>query len=108
MLKPDVLNTIDNYLQALKSAGLEIEFAVIFGSQLTGATHQWSDIDLLVVSPQFDNMQDRSMLNILWRTTAQVDSRIEPIPCGSRQWREDDVSTIVHFARNHGEVLFAA
>ena len=108
MLKPDVLNTIDNYIQALKSAGLVIDFVVVFGSQLTDAKHQWSDIDLLVVSPQFDDMQDRSMLNLLWRTTAQVDSRIEPIPCGSRQWHEDDVSTIINIARNHGEVLFAA
>lgn len=108
MLKPDVVKTIDTYLQALKDAGLEIEFAVVFGSQLTGATHQWSDIDLLVVSPQFDHMQDRSLLNLLWRTTAKIDSRIEPIPCGLKQWSEDDVSTIIDIARRHGEVLFAA
>ena len=108
MLKPDVVKAIDTYLQALKGAGLEIEFAVVFGSQLTGATHQWSDIDLLVVSPQFDHMQDRSLLNLLWRTTAKIDSRIEPIPCGLKQWREDDVSTIIDIARRHGEVLFAA
>ena len=108
MLKPDEVKTIDTYLQALKSAGLEIEFAVIFGSQLTGVTHQWSDIDLLVVSPKFDHMQDRSLLNLLWRTTAKIDSRIEPIPCGLKQWHEDDVSTIIDVARRHGEVLFAA
>lgn len=108
MLKPDVVKTIDSYLQALKAAGLDIEFAVVFGSQLTGKTHQWSDIDLLVVSRQFDEMQDRSLLNLLWRTTAKVDSRIEPIPCGSRQWREDDVNTIIDIARRQGEVLFAA
>jgi hypothetical protein len=37
-----------------------------------------------------------------------VDSRIEPIPCGSRQWREDDSSVIIETARKEGEILVAA
>lgn len=70
--------------------------------------HQWSDIDLLVISPQFDSMQDRSAINLLWRLTARIDSRIEPIPCGSRQWLEDDSSAIIEVARREGEILQAA
>jgi hypothetical protein len=44
----------------------------------------------------------------LWRLAARVDSRIEPIPCGSRQWREDDSSAVIEMARLNGEVLEAA
>jgi hypothetical protein len=53
-------------------------------------------------------MKDRSSLNQLWRLAARVDSRIEPIPCGSRQWREDDGSAIIEIARREGEILKAA
>ena len=42
----------------------------------------------------FDVMKDRGGINILWRVAARVDSRIEPIPCGSRQGREDDSSAV--------------
>jgi len=81
---------------------------VAFGSQVKGGAHEWSDIDLIIVSPSFDSLQDRSVVNLLWRLTARVDSRIEPIPCGSRQWREDDSSVIIDVARREGEILEAA
>jgi hypothetical protein len=53
-------------------------------------------------------MEDRTFINLLWRIAARVDSRIEPIPCGSRQWREDDSSAVIEIARREGEVLEAA
>lgn len=108
MLEQDVLKTAQKYLAALKQAGIDVEFAVIFGSQAKGQAHEWSDIDLIVVSPQFDAMTDRTLINLLWRTTARIDNRIEPIPCGSRQWREDDSSAIIEIARREGEILPAA
>jgi uncharacterized protein len=108
MLEPAVLTTVLGYLAAVKAQGIAVEFGVVFGSQATGRTHLWSDIDLLVVSPQFDDMKDRSHINLLWRLAARTDSRIEPIPCGSRQWQEDDSSAIIEIARREGEVLEAA
>ncbi|MFZ5763848.1 MAG: nucleotidyltransferase domain-containing protein [Thermodesulfobacteriota bacterium] len=108
MVEQSVLNTVRNYLDALKAHGLPVEQAVVFGSHAGGHPHAWSDIDLLVVSPQFDAMRDRSAINLLWRLAARIDSRIEPIPCGSKQWQEDDSSAIIEIARRQGEVLLAA
>lgn len=108
MLEPAVLTSILAYLAVVKAQGIVVERAVVFGSQATGRAHLWSDIDLLVVSPQFDDMKDRSHINLLWRLAARVDSRIEPIPCGSRQWRDDDSSAIIEIARREGEVLDVA
>lgn len=108
MLEQSVLNTVRNYLAALQANGLTVEQAVVFGSHAGGQPHAWSDIDLLVVSPQFDAMRDRSAINLLWRLAARIDSRIEPIPCGSKQWQEDDSSAIIEIARRQGEVLLAA
>jgi len=108
MLEPTILIVINRYIEAVKAQGIKVERVVVFGSQATGRTHQWSDIDLLVVSPQFDGMRDRTHINLLWQLAARIDSRIEPIPCGSRQWREDDSSAIIEIARLQGEVLEAA
>lgn len=108
MLEQSVLISVRKYLAALKEMGTDVELAVVFGSQTTGKTHQWSDIDLLVVSPLFDDLRDRAAVNLLWRLAARIDSRIEPIPCGSRQWREDDSSAIIEIARREGQILAAA
>ena len=103
MLVPDVVAAVQNYLRALQQHGIAIQFGVVFGSQVTGKTDTWSDIDLLVVSPSFDVLPDRQMVDLLWRLSARVDSRIEPLPCGARQWEEGDGSIIVEIARRSGE-----
>ena len=108
MLERSVLKSVTEYINALKANGVEVERAVVFGSQTNGHAHEWSDIDLLVVSPMFDNMVDRNGINLLWRVAARVDSSIEPIPCGSRQWEQDDASAIIEVARRDGEILEAA
>ncbi len=108
MLEPTILKSVGNFLSALKEAGIDAEFVVVFGSQAKGTAKEWSDIDLLVVSPQFDHMEDRRFINLLWHIAARIDSRIEPLPCGSRQWREDDSSAIIEIARREGEILKAA
>ena len=108
MLEQSVLIGVNRFLAAVASQGIVIEQAVVFGSQATGHAHALSDIDLLVVSPQFDDMRDRRFTTLLWRMAARTDSRIEPIPCGSRQWREDDSSAIIEIARRQGEILQAA
>jgi hypothetical protein len=103
MLDASVVTAVQSYLQLLQQHGIAVRFGVVFGSQVTGKTHAWSDIDLLVVSPFFDAAYDHHIIDLLWRLSARVDSRIEPIPCGERQWEEDDASTIVEIARRYGE-----
>jgi predicted nucleotidyltransferase len=91
------------YLRALVAEGLAVRFGVVFGSWATGRADRWSDIDLLVVSPRFDGAPDRRDVDFLWRQAARTDSRIEPVPCGEKQWREDDTSAIIEIARREGE-----
>ncbi len=108
MVKPEILKTINSYVKCLDDEGVEVEFVVLFGSQASGTAHQWSDIDIIVVSQQFDNLQDRFYVDLLWRVAARVDSAIEPLPCGAQQWRDDDDSAIIEIARRSGEILPAA
>jgi uncharacterized protein len=103
MVDQSITTAAKDYLRALQTQGVSVCFGVIFGSWARGAARQWSDIDLIVVSPQFDNMTSRRYVDLLWRQAARVDSRIEPIACGQRQWEEDDASIILDVARREGE-----
>jgi len=97
-----VIAAVRKYLTALRAHGLPVQLGVIFGSQVTGMAGAWSDIDLLVVSPDFDGTRNRRDVDLLWHLAARVDSRIEPVPCGAQQWRDDRVSPIVEIARREG------
>lgn len=103
MVDPSVVTVVRNYLRTLQGYGIATCFGVVFGSWATGKADNWSDIDLLVVSPHFDGPRNRQDVDLLWRLAARSDSRIEPIPCGERQWKEDDSSAIVEIARREGE-----
>ncbi|MFZ3115406.1 MAG: nucleotidyltransferase domain-containing protein [Syntrophales bacterium] len=105
MVNESVLNGVRKYLRALRDQGVAVKFGVVFGSQATGKADALSDIDLLVVSPRFDDQRTREDINMLWRLAALTDNRIEPIPCGERQWLEDDASAIIEIARRGGEVV---
>ena len=102
MVDPAILKLVQGYLRSLGDYGLTVRFAVLFGSQAAGKGHAESDIDLVVVSPEFDRDFPRSKVDLLWRTAARVDSRIEPLPCGERQWLEDDSTPIIEMARREG------
>jgi uncharacterized protein len=102
MVDQSVTSVARSYLRALQEQGIAIHFGVIFGSWARNAAQQWSDIDLIVVSPQFDNMSNRRYIDLLWRQAARVDSRIEPVACGEKQWEEEDASVILDIARREG------
>ena len=103
MVDRSVLAAVRGYLEAVAGGGIPVRFGVIFGSWATGRADEWSDIDLVVVSPTFDGPRDRRDIARLWLATAHTDDRIEPIPCGERQWVEDDGSPLIEIARRQGK-----
>ena len=38
----------------MKQKRIPVKYGVLFGSYAKGQQHEWSDIDLLVVSPRYD------------------------------------------------------
>jgi predicted nucleotidyltransferase len=108
MVDESIAVIIRKYLKNLHQQGLPVTCGVLFGSQALGSADKWSDIDLLVVSPRFDKIQQRSDINFLWHIAARTDSRIEPIPVGQRQYQTDDSSAIIEIARREGQTITLA
>lgn len=102
MAEEPIIKSIRTYLNELKRLGVPVKFGILFGSHARKDTHRWSDIDLLVVSPRYDESYNREDINMLWRTAARTDNRIEPVPVGLHRWETDDESTIIETARREG------
>lgn len=105
MVDEAIRASVEAFLKKVCENGISVQYGVIFGSQATGRSNVLSDIDLLVVSSRFDEKWKRKDVNTLWHLAARTDSRIEPIPCGEKQWLEDDSSAIIEIARREGEVV---
>ncbi|MBE2199799.1 MAG: nucleotidyltransferase domain-containing protein [Anaerolinea sp.] len=104
MVSREILSSIDYYLQEVREAGIKATTAVLFGSYAEGTATADSDIDLIIIAPEFDQ-RDEAQVNLLWELRAFSDPRIEPIACGSRQWLEDESSPILSIARDSGVVF---
>lgn len=70
---------LESYRESLQKSGLEIEKMILFGSHAKGTQHEWSDIDVAVVSPKFgkDRLAERVQLT---RLGDKVSLAIEPHP----------------------------
>lgn len=108
MVEPTILKIIQDYLQAVNQAGIQAQQGVLFGSWARGEARPESDIDLVVITPQFDQ-PNRQLINRLWelRLATSDTWRIEPIACGERQWQDDDSSLILEMARREGQMIQA-
>lgn len=107
MVESAIVRVVQNYLRAVRRAGVQARCAILFGSHARGDAHPDSDIDILVVAPEFDGPYDPRQADVLWGLRAHTDSRIEPIAVGEHRWREDDASAILEIARREGQEIAA-
>lgn len=104
MVDDTIVKSVKTYLRSVAAQGIPVKAGVLFGSYATGKAHEWSDIDLLVISPCFDNLQRRD-IDLLWHVATKTDSRIEPIAVGEKQFAESCDSTIIEIAHREGQII---
>ena len=75
----EIKEIIDRYLQALHQNKIPIKNAILFGSYAKGNNHEWSDIDLALVSDIFvgDRIIDKDKIRSI---TLSISSALEVIP----------------------------
>jgi len=106
MVEETVITAVKRYLTDLPAFGIHARRAVLFGSCARGQAGEWSDIDLIVIAPEFDGPREISLVQALWRATV-VDNRIEPIPCGEKEWETEQGRPILEIARREGIIIAA-
>ena len=106
MVERTIVASVQRYLASLPALGIRANRAVLFGSFARGEGDAESDIDLVVIAPEFDGGRDASLVKALWRATA-ADDRIEPIPCGEKEWESGNGRPILEIARREGLMIEA-
>ncbi len=86
--KSTAIDLAKSFINDCQSNGLTFTKVMLFGSAATGSTHEWSDIDLLLISDQFsdnifDNLKLYSKINIKYPS-------IETHPYPTNYYEEGD------------------
>ena len=105
MADKKIVRSIQKYMSYLREQGIPVSYGVLYGSYARNKAHKWSDMDLLVVSPRFDEQRTAEDYEQLWMYAARTDKRIEPVPVGEKQFETDHNSMIIVVARREGQKI---
>jgi hypothetical protein len=101
MVQKEVVGIVKQYIKNLQEGGINISFAYLYGSYARNENKQNSDIDVLLVSDDFDTDND-VILSSPWLPKYRNDFRIEPLAIGRKRFETDDYSPIIEIAKNEG------
>jgi predicted nucleotidyltransferase len=104
MDKKTVLEIIKKFKEALEATGVRVERIILFGSYANGTQHEWSDIDLVVLSQDFNNVGLWERIKMISKAICIVFEPIQAIPMTPEEWEKGD-SMMVEIAKQ-GEVVF--
>src|SRR4030042_1701078 len=104
MDKRRVYEIVSAFRKALESSRIRTDKLILFGSCATGECREDSDIDITVISRDFDNKSYWERIEILSNAIYQIFEPIEATAFTPEEW-ESGESLMFDYAKN-GEVVY--
>lgn len=76
MAKRAIKQIVTRFCTELTRMGVDVEQVLLFGSQASGKAHEGSDIDLIVISADWEPYSQRERLEMLGVAAARI---LEPV-----------------------------
>lgn len=86
--RQEIENIIARYIDELKKLGVEVSQVILYGSYAKGRTKEYSDIDLAVISPNFQKLDIFERQLILSKAHHNFGEPIEPIGLTPKQVKD--------------------
>ena len=64
-VRPEIEAVVTDFIKRLERRGIRLEQVYLFGSHLKGGVDEWSDIDLIVVSKDFADVNYWDLMSLL-------------------------------------------
>ncbi len=101
-----VQQVIRRYCQQLKAMGVRPSKVILFGSYARGEGNMLSDIDLLVVSPDFEGMGLRTRLETLGIAAARIWEPVEALACTPQELQQVEPATFLEEILRTGVIVW--
>lgn len=93
--RPEIATIIVRYCALLEELGIHVEQAILFGSHARGAARDGSDIDVLIISADFETLNVRERLERLGIAAAQLWQPIEALACAPDEIAHVEAATLL-------------
>ena len=98
MAKREIIETLKKYIFILRSEGIKVKKAYLYGSYLSNTATNDSDIDIMIVS----ETEDDYLTGKVWSLTKKVNSRIEPYLVGKGRFMNNVDSPLIDLVKRTG------
>ena len=88
MAKREVIDIVKKYVVLLKSEGIAVEKAFLYGSYSLDRETDDSDIDLMIVTNDKDADND-FIAGKIWQLTRKINTKIEPFLIGRNRFNKN-------------------
>ncbi len=105
MDKGSVLNIIDRFKNILERKKVRVNKIILFGSYARGNYNEDSDIDLVIISDDFETMNYWERIDFLTDAIYEIFEPIEALSYTQSEWEKNE-SFLNDYARD-GEVVYA-
>lgn len=107
MVEREIRKKIIDFVKELKHHRIKVNKVILYGSRASGNAHEYSDIDIAIVSPDFG--KDRYKEGVkLFEIAYKIDPRIEPVPISAESYEKDTWLPLIYEIRKNGIELKAA
>lgn len=98
MSKSEIVEVLKKYIFILRSEGIAVDKAYLYGSYLSNTATEDSDIDVLIVT---ENEND-NLTGKIWSLTKRVNSRIEPYLIDKDRFINNKDSLLIDLVKRTG------
>ncbi|MCH7835634.1 MAG: nucleotidyltransferase domain-containing protein [Chloroflexi bacterium] len=102
------LSRIISKFVALLSKSVRVEVVILYGSYVNGSPDEWSDIDIAVISPDFEGVPMWERQRIISRATVDRDASLAPIGYPSSEYRNPGRHSFLREIIRTGRVVYEA
>jgi predicted nucleotidyltransferase len=98
MAKSEIIEILKKYILVLRSEGITVDKAYLYGSYLTNTANDDSDIDIMIVTEN----EDDNLAGKIWSLTRKVNSKIEPYLVGKGRFNGNETSPLIDLVKKTG------
>jgi len=91
----ETASAIREFCEHLKRLGVEVRQAILLGSHVRGEARDDSDIDILILSPDFGDLGDLERRRLLSRARASMRQSIHAYPVSPEEFADVEPATLL-------------
>lgn len=103
--KIELNKSINRFITRLKKR-IRISYVILFGSYAKGSQRPYSDIDLAVISPDFDKMGEIEAMQFLSLQAKDSDVLIEPISFPLKELKYLIKGSFLDYILKNGKIVY--